>query len=221
MKEQNHIRSAASEDAGNFVEAWLAYAANPNDKRLLDDLGDACAEELNRLIRSESGLFAETKQEALILLVRKFFDGNPRLRAATQRMDPEEVQRELRRSMAAAALIASRRVKRRRVEEIKDREECRDQHGGSGDHVARLQHQNELPIDVRIALALIAVEVASKSGLITKNAASAIRIMLSEGCSIPKAAEALGKSRQAVHQWIEKARKPLNRVMNNLEFPGL
>ncbi|CAN5781458.1 hypothetical protein BH09VER1_BH09VER1_17810 [soil metagenome] len=222
---KNTSNQQNSRDANNgLVRAWLAFAATPQSKHCLNQIG----RELDRAIRESlpAGTFRDVLrgreqefwQDANILLLQRFLVGNPRLTKATREVDTNEIANQLYRSISASLKISIAR--RRRIGRMEERRfrEITDADIGLCYHPACRQFW-ALPSAVQFEITRIALQHAVASNLLSSASVKVARLMLAKNFNQSKAAREIGISRQAINQRLKPVGRFLNAYITHLEFP--
>jgi hypothetical protein len=236
MKTDNYTPKAASPEAGNpkpttnhyLAFAWKCSLEKPDDPTAINQL----AEELERLARRvypdgcRNGLLTgregEIRQEALLLLLRRYLLGNKRLLEVTKQGDVEAITNQILRSLHAALNATQRSVLKRREKEVHEIESW----GEIGEHpeAMTLHPSNrhflwELPFEVQRQLALRGLRQAIAERRLPPGSAELALRMVDDGLSQSAMAKLKGVSRQAVNQRLKPVSRFLRRFIEGEEFP--
>ena len=227
---------AASTEAGNpkqssnhsLAFAWKCSLEKPDDPKATNQL----AAELERVARRiypdccRNGLLTgregEIRQEALLLLLRRYLLGNQRLLEITKLGDSAMITNQILRSLHAA-LCATQRA----MLKIREREERVIESWGKIDehpeavtfHYSERRILWELPFEIQRRLALTGLRRAIARRQLPSGSAELALRMVDEGLTQTAMAKLKGVSRQAVNQRLKPVSRFLRRFLEEQEFP--
>ena len=245
MSNKNSIASAAPDGAGHLVPVWLAFAADPESQKKLNNLAEALEWEIRsrlpdgafrgalagsgRAIRQDANLLLltgipETKPDAGVASGKKkrrcegMLAGNADLVRATINEHIGEMQNQLERSIRAALQIARRRAARAIWKQLSRHEEVAEEKVGSYKHPSDNSCW-ELPYEIQKTIALAALKIAVSEKILSEKNAAPAAVMIEKNLSEAQAARKLGISPQAVNEHLQKVKKHLPKIINSQEFP--
>jgi hypothetical protein len=221
MDTKTNTASAAPKRAENIVQAWLAFAAAPERKETRNTLADFVEEDVRRRLPDGDGRHgnaADIRQQACLRLLGHHLTGNAGLLQATKTGNENEIDKQLRISIASAVRFERMEATRKAGREATRRRELTEENGGTCRHPAGRSFW-ELPYELQRQLVLAALRTAVAQGLVTRPNASVVTRMIEENLTEAEVSRALGVSRQAINQQVLKVRKHLPKLLASQEFP--
>lgn len=231
VKNINPINTSRLKDAhhSSLARKWLTFWQNPNDEFALDELGIEIDNILRTLLprgKTAGTLLSnweeDIRQEAGILLYRRFLVGNEELIAATQNNNHGAISEHLKRSVWAAlkSTIWPLRRKILQWEEVfESRENLEELGGTTNPHPSELQQIGDLPIEVQLELVRSALQRASREKRLSTQSVEIARSLLDGDLTQAEIARARGVSRQAINQRLAPVRNYLRNAIQTEEFP--
>lgn len=223
-----------------LVSAWQAHAAEPDDGKNLNRLGNALDATMRSLRPAPSmgplcDHMEDLRQDAHVMLLhgggvfsrrqRKhpvgYLAGNTELRSATTRGDEIEIRRQLIRSILAVLGHCGRRLRRKLARE---RTQSVPLEKVSPEHLGTIAHSSDrvpsdLPSDIQRELVRSLLEEASKENRLAAGTLKLAARILADGERSADVARELNVSRQALHQRLQPVRRWLTRRSHNMEMP--
>ncbi len=217
-----------STQTSNLAEAWLAYCQDPSQA----ETENAVAFHLDELFKRSlpdgaykgvlKGREHDVRQEAFLLLVRRYLAGNMGLHAATTNGDRWEIENQVERSLLAALRSVSRNMKKSAWRHLRLHEYGQDIDicpQAACIHPSDRKSLWELPFQMQRRLVFAALRMGLQSGLFCSQSVNIASSMLDGGHSQSHVAKALGISRQAVHAKLCVIRQHLKKLIEKQEFP--
>ena len=232
----HHIQTksaAPSTEAGyssrtKLACTWLVYCSEPSCPKALHDFA-VCLDEALKLRLPDgccTGIIkereADIRQEVYMLLVARYFSGNPELLAATAAADIAEIGNQLCKSINGAIRAVSRCLRKSLIREQESIRYVADPDAilvPRNVHPANRKTLWELPFEQQMMLVFVALEGAVTKKLFSTRGASMAREMLERGMSQSALARSRGISRQSVHETIAPVRGILSALIEEKEFP--
>lgn len=162
------------------------------------------------------GYEAEIRQEALLMAVGGFLQGNTGFRDARANRDENAIGIAMERCMAIALRIAKTRVASR-LDQTQTREcQLTETNGGSCQHPSQC-HPNNWPTDLKAQLIMRAVGKAVSFGQLSVANACIVFLICERGMAIKDVALVVKITRSAVYQQINRVRQVIPEVMESIE----
>lgn len=223
--------SAASSEAGNsqaLAQAWVDYCKQPDNKNTRERLGSELDPALRtglpngRLPGILKGKEEDLRQEAGLMLLKKYLAGNKKLVEATLSGDMPEIVRQIERSVCASINISIWQLKKSLLKDgmVLEFSEAIDAHPRAvSAHPAWRNTLWELPLALQRELVFSCLRSAVREKHLLETNANIALTMMDKGLTQSEMAGSLGISRQAIHQRLAPVRKYLRKHIKDVEFP--
>ena len=170
------------------------------------------------LMDNLAGREAEIRQNAMIMLLGGFLDGNRRFVAAAGENDPDAIEINLRRVVALAIRYNIIRMAHSVTVASSRHTQFRECHGGVCQHPAEMREE-ELPYATRLRMALMGLKLAEAMSKISpKNAKTAVTILTGQ-LTVDELARKRGVDRSAIYQQLIRVCSVLPQIMEMIEVP--
>jgi hypothetical protein len=217
-------RSPQSPKNPSLANAWIAFCNSPEaaQDELAHHLDDLLKDRLpdGRCQGVISGQDDEIRQEAYLLLVRRYLAGNPALFEATANLDEDEIAEQIERSVRASLNAVKRSMKKAAIKRAKVYDDDTDVDAvGGADHPADRGNLWALPFEVQRALVFSILRRAADENLLPQGSVSVAVDMLELEMTQSVLARTRGVSRQSIHQHLARVREMLKKEISRTEFP--
>ncbi len=228
IKTMRTAKAAGKTKSGKkFLEAWLAYHADPHKEGTKEALAvevDAALKRGYPRLRGQwlQGSEADVKSRAATLLLDSYFMGNRRLRRATNRGDVPKMADELLRSLRGAVSTAKRETLkpiRRHLKLLDEVARVSAKTLRSVRHPANFRGLHDLPTAAQKEVLLDLVGQGVDSEAITRETGRLATKVIDEDMTPTAAGRALGMSRRKAHAQMQRLRGYINRNLEQTEFP--
>ena len=169
-----------------------------------------------------AGRELEIRQDALIMALEGFVEGNPRYARAVASSNAIAASVEVEKSTAIALRTCKLRLASKLTAQTAGHVSITEHNGGCCQHPA-CQATSDWPLAVKIDIVMRGMDKAVSTGKLSSANVGVVAIIATGGKSVEEAAETLGVSRSAVYQQLNRVRRVLPGVIALMEppsFPG-
>jgi hypothetical protein len=204
----------------------MSWTFQMNHPRWGENFASLLVQRLKQILPDNSlreilkGQEPEIRQEASLMLLQRFLQGNQHLHQAAEREDLADVANQLQKSIGAALRLGRLRIlrsihsQRKRFTEFEE-----EKHFAQSIHPSFHIHVGQLPYEAQRLLLLFLLEEGVMKRMISGSNAQIVQRMLDHGISQSCMAIELGVSRQAVNQRIRCVGEVVRESLEKTEFP--
>lgn len=187
---------------------------------IADEIEALCKRKLRDGVLRENlaGLEAEIRQDAMIMLLRGFLDGNRRFVAAAAKNDPDAIEINLPRVVALAIRYNIIRMAHCVTVASSRSTQFRECDGGACQHPAEMREE-ELPYEIRLRMAIMGLKLAEEMCSISPENAKITATILTGELTVDELAKKRGVNRSAIYQRLKGVCSVLPPIMEMIEVP--
>lgn len=167
-----------------------------------------------------SGYEAEIRQEALMMALGGFLRDNVGYQMAVISNDDAAIKMSMERCVAIALRFAKRRIASHLSLESRRMIEITDANGGTCHHPSQTA-ASDWPHDVKNIMIMRAVHTAVQHGKLSVLNACIVSMICDDGMTVQEVAKATRITRSAVYQQINRVRRVIPEIMDEMEIPLL
>lgn len=193
----------------------------------LEDI-EQVATELDRIARKRlpdgvikqgvlSGYEAEIRQEALIMAVDGFLQGNTGYQASSAERDEVAISTAMERCMAITLQITKRRMASRLSRSQSKESQLTETNGGTRQHPSQCR-PCDWPPDVKANVIMRSVVMAVNQGKLSVSNATIVSMVCERGMGVEDVAETWKVSRSAVYQQIQRVRRVIPDIIDQVDI---
>lgn len=159
---------------------------------------------------------AEIRQEALIMAISGFLEGNTRFQEASNKRDRDSAVLEMERCMAIALRISKTRLASRLSHSKARMSKLSEANGGSTQHPSCI-HPTDWPSDVKVQLIMRTVGKAVNDGKLSLANATIVSLVCERSMTVDDVASTVRITRSAVYQQIHRVCRVIPELMECVE----
>lgn len=163
------------------------------------------------------GMEPEIRQEALIMSVGGFLQRNPDYVDARQKHDDAATRSSMEKCMAISLSIVKTRIASRLTHEQERTKQLTEVNGGTGQHPSQTQPCDWSP-DMKSIVIMRSVAKVVHQGKLSVSNASIVSMICEHGMAVEEVAKAARITRSAVYQQINRVRRVIPDIIEQIEI---